>query len=174
VGLYHRILGVPEGAPLELVKERYRALCKRYHPDLNDQASIGKMALINEAYAALARSMPGGAEGEAGRGSPADAGLALCKDQAYAFYKQGVKHYRLTDDNLVFRDDREWNKETRRFDKTEAQAGYERDLYRALHYFNLVCSEYPDSEWAADSADKIRLLNQKRGFLERWRARFGA
>jgi DnaJ-class molecular chaperone len=173
MSLYHQILGLPEGAGIDLIKSSYRALCKKYHPDLNDEESIGKMALINEAYAALAKSGAAAeAQGDRSDAPAAKKDLALYRHQAYAFYKQGIKHFRLADDGLVFRDSNEWNGETRRFDKPGRQNDYEKSLYRALYYFNLVCSEFPESEWRDDCLDKIRQLNQKRVFLARWRARF--
>jgi DnaJ-class molecular chaperone len=173
MSLYHQILGVPEGAELDTVKSSYWALCKKYHPDLNDEESIGKMALINEAYAALARNVAADApRGDETNAPASKKDLALYRHQAYAFYKQGLKHFRRADDNLAFRDANEWNGETRRFDKPGMQNDYEKNLYRALYYFNLVSSEFPESEWRDDCLNKIWQLNQKRVFLARWRARF--
>lgn len=173
MSLYHQVLGVPEGAEPELVKSSYRALCKKYHPDLNDEESIGKMALINEAYAALARNVAvDAARSDRTDGAAMAKDVALYRHQAYAFYKQGIKHFRRADNNLAFRDSNEWNGETRRFDKLEKLNDYERSLFQSLYYFNIVCSEFPESEWRDDCLEKIRLLNQKRVFLARWRERF--
>ncbi len=51
---YYRILGVPKGATKEQIKEAYRKLVLKHHPDINkDKDSERKMQEINEAYAVL-------------------------------------------------------------------------------------------------------------------------
>lgn len=48
---YYAILGLEPGASLELVKETYRMLARRYHPDLNrDTDASYQMKRINDAY----------------------------------------------------------------------------------------------------------------------------
>lgn len=46
------VLGVPRGASAEEVKRAYRALAKKYHPDVNpgDEEAARRMAEINAAY----------------------------------------------------------------------------------------------------------------------------
>ena len=48
----YKILGLERGASDEEVKQAYRRLAKKYHPDLNpgDQEAAKKMQQINEAY----------------------------------------------------------------------------------------------------------------------------
>lgn len=48
----YEVLGVPRGASEEEVTKAYRALAKKYHPDLNpgDASAAAKMSEINEAY----------------------------------------------------------------------------------------------------------------------------
>lgn len=48
----YEVLGVPRGASEEEVTKAYRALAKKYHPDLNpgDETAAQKMSEINEAY----------------------------------------------------------------------------------------------------------------------------
>ncbi len=48
----YEVLGVPRNASEEEVTKAYRALAKKYHPDLNpgDEEAAKKMAEINEAY----------------------------------------------------------------------------------------------------------------------------
>ena len=48
----YKVLGLPHNASDEEVKRAYRALAKKYHPDLNpgDQEAARKMQEVNEAY----------------------------------------------------------------------------------------------------------------------------
>lgn len=52
---YYDILGVRRGASDKEVKQAYRRLARKYHPDVNpgDKASEGKFKEINEAYEVL-------------------------------------------------------------------------------------------------------------------------
>lgn len=51
---YYDILEVSPGASQETIKAAYRALCKKYHPDVcQDPNGQKKMKLINEAYEVL-------------------------------------------------------------------------------------------------------------------------
>lgn len=57
----YEVLGVPRGASEEEVTKAYRALAKKYHPDLNpgDEVAARRMSEINEAYDSIRR---GGAQ----------------------------------------------------------------------------------------------------------------
>ncbi len=51
---HYEILGVDLKATAKQIKDAYRALARRYHPDLNhDSASVDKFRKINEAYQVL-------------------------------------------------------------------------------------------------------------------------
>jgi curved DNA-binding protein CbpA len=50
---YYALLEVPASATLEQIKQSYRRLVRRYHPDLNAQARDDHIKLLNEAYAVL-------------------------------------------------------------------------------------------------------------------------
>lgn len=52
---YYKVLGVDSDASLKKIKEAYRELALKYHPDRNkdNPEHIEKMKLINEAYAVL-------------------------------------------------------------------------------------------------------------------------
>lgn len=170
MSLYHDILGVSEASPLEEIKERYRVLCKQHHPDLNNDESIGTMALINEAYDSIVRK---GKAKSTRAASPAGVeGIILHKDQAYAFYKQGLKYFNKADINLTFRDSNEWDKRTRVFGNTGNVDLFERHLFKSLYYFNIICTQYGDSEWYGDAIDKIKEINRRRIMIRNWRARF--
>lgn len=52
---YYRILGVEKNAPAKKIKEAYRTLALKYHPDRNnsDPRAAEQMKAVNEAYAVL-------------------------------------------------------------------------------------------------------------------------
>ena len=51
---YYKILGIPKTAKAEQIKEAYRKLAFRYHPDRSgEDGNADRMKQINEAYAAL-------------------------------------------------------------------------------------------------------------------------
>lgn len=52
---YYELLGVPRKAPLKEIRQAYRRLARKYHPDLNpgDKASEEKFKQIQEAYDVL-------------------------------------------------------------------------------------------------------------------------
>jgi molecular chaperone DnaJ len=57
---YYKILGVPRNASKEDIKKAFRALSKKYHPDLNkDPDAEDKFKEINEAYSALTNNKLG-------------------------------------------------------------------------------------------------------------------
>jgi curved DNA-binding protein CbpA len=51
---HYVILGIPRRATPKEIKKAYRALCKKYHPDVNPRPDAnGKIQEINESYAVL-------------------------------------------------------------------------------------------------------------------------
>ena len=52
---YYEILGVGPGAEKKVIKQTYRDLAKKYHPDVNpgNKAAEEKFKTINEAYQVL-------------------------------------------------------------------------------------------------------------------------
>jgi DnaJ-class molecular chaperone len=55
---YYQILGVPQDADSKQIKEAYRQLAFKYHPDRNNEnpTAAEKMKTVNEAYAVLSNS----------------------------------------------------------------------------------------------------------------------
>src|SRR5713101_5959057 len=52
---YYELLGVPRKAPLKEIRQAYRKLARKYHPDLNpgDKSSEEKFKQVQEAYDVL-------------------------------------------------------------------------------------------------------------------------
>lgn len=51
---YYDVLGVPKNAAQDQIKDAYRKLVLKYHPDVNkDPKTVAKMQEVNEAYAVL-------------------------------------------------------------------------------------------------------------------------
>jgi tetratricopeptide (TPR) repeat protein len=49
----HKLLGVPPGASLEIIKQAYRRLARQYHPDVAGEAFKEQFQRVNEAYRVL-------------------------------------------------------------------------------------------------------------------------
>ncbi|MBQ9768815.1 MAG: J domain-containing protein, partial [Clostridia bacterium] len=77
----YEILGVSRDATDEEIKNAYRQLARKYHPDnyadnpLSDLASE-KMKEINEAYDEIVNSRKGGSSGSSGRSSSSNPSYA--------------------------------------------------------------------------------------------------
>ena len=87
--------------------------------------------------------------------------LINVNNQSYVYYKLGIKYYKNIHPNQFYK---------RSIDKTYIPKTYEEQLKilnkiydsfnSAEYYFTKVIIEYPKSEWASDSKDKIKLLKK--------------
>lgn len=55
---YYALLGVPKDAEIKAIKDAYRELAFKYHPDRNrdDPQAVNRMKAVNEAYAVLSHT----------------------------------------------------------------------------------------------------------------------
>ena len=67
----YKVLGISPGASDEEIKKAYRALAKKYHPDVNGSSpqAEARMKEINEAYATLIKNKNGAAGAQRGQPS---------------------------------------------------------------------------------------------------------
>jgi hypothetical protein len=87
--------------------------------------------------------------------------LINVNNQSYVYYKLGIKYYKNIHPNQFYK---------RNIDKTYIPKKYEEQLKIlnkifvsfniAEYYFTKIIMEYPKSEWASDSKDKIKLLKK--------------
>jgi len=168
LSIYHQILGVKEDALLEEIKSHYRDLCKKYHPDVTNNESISKMALINEAYDFLARKKVQfeslETDGRENTENKTD-NIVIYKDQAYAFYKQGIIAFDKVNKKIRHNEVPVYFSE-----KTKNRlSSFELLVLNALYYFNIIATRYPLSEWIDDSMEKITELNRMREIIKKKR-----
>ena len=101
----YRVLGVSPTASDEEVKQAYRALAKKYHPDVNNGSSAAeaRMKEINEAYSGIMKMRregtsyrPGGYGGESGYGyagnSEEDAHMRAARNYMHAGHYSEAMH----------------------------------------------------------------------------------
>jgi curved DNA-binding protein CbpA len=167
MSIYHQILNVPSNAKIEEIKSSYRKLCKIYHPDITNNTSTQKMALINDAYDKLVKKDKKTKE-EAKVHDEKGASIVQYKDQAYAFYMQGIKFYNNTDLNMSIGANFYQSKRRSMFASRKSLIEIDQAIMKSLYYFNIICIEYPDSEWYDDSIIKIRRLNLRRKSVNQW------
>ena len=165
MGLYHNILNVNKDASIEEIKKSYKSLCKIYHPDKSNEDSTEKMALINEAYYYLTKQSVKVNEEISGVGDSNN--LTKYKDQAYSFYKQGLKLYDETDLNMSTGNHYFPNKRKSMFADKEYIEIINKKIILSLYYFNIVCMQYPESPWVSDSIEKMKKLNQRKMILNK-------
>ncbi len=173
---FYKILGITPEVPLERIKEAYHLAAKRNHPDLFSEefrhTQQLKMMKINEAYLTIVAetgdfkgirpAMPGNTSvpGEKLQGSNQ---VGPLKDPAYAYYKQGFKHYSDGQRKFYNRYLKEEQKIRYVFDwkyllklATESLQAFERSYI----YFRKVVEEHPGSIWARDADLKIKRLQR--------------
>ena len=156
--IFHEILDVPENASKEELKAKYIEKCKKYHPDITNEENNIRMALINEAYDILIKSFQEKRKENEHTSVNKSNGIVKYHDQAYAFYKQGVKSL-----NAV----QSIQGRINLFNNEKELKEFEVLAMRALYYLNIVCMEYRESEYYEDAISKIKEINRYRVISKR-------
>jgi len=184
-----QLLGIEETLDIAVIKKAYRSRVKQLHPDTTENEKLINnhflLVEVCKAYQRLlsaapkdrqagvkrdapSRSVPVSAVSRAGM-SPSATNRAVAKhvDPAYAYYKSGITIFNKIHPN-------EWKKEERSViateigtDEKEQREAQQRviDLVslfpKAYYYFSVVANEYPESVWAADSIEKMKLIEAR-------------
>ena len=174
-----QLLGIEETLDIAIIKKAYRARVKQLHPDTTENETlINNHFLLVEVCKAYQRliSLAPNKTRESVKREPPRAGMnramtnqSVIKhaDPAYAYYKSGITIFKKIHPN-------EWKKEERSVisteigtDEAEQREAQKRviDLVslfpKAYYYFSVVANEYPESVWAADSVDKMALIEAR-------------
>lgn len=169
MSIYHQILNVPITATKEEIKRSYKKLCKIYHPDINNNDSTQKMALINDAYDQLVKKSKKKKHIEPEINTHEKSSFIVqYKDQAYAFYKQGVKYYDKTDLNMSIGRNYYQSNRKSMFSKRNKFVDIYDAIMKSLYYFNIICIQFSDSVWYDDAIVKIRMLNRRKQSIKKW------
>ncbi|MBN1697460.1 MAG: DnaJ domain-containing protein [Spirochaetales bacterium] len=170
------IFGLNKNSTINDLKQSYRLLLKKYHPDLhagNREYDLKILGIIN-AYHRLLKQFSNASENSTGPDSTdikntSDTGLVKHKDPAYAYYKKGIAYY----NKLFSIDPLDWlklRKAEMNRKRNQSSGNNNQTLLtieellhntsRGIYYFTIVTTYYPQSAWASDSTEKINYLNR--------------
>jgi curved DNA-binding protein CbpA len=142
---YLHLLGLNSEASITDVKKAYRISAKKNHPDKfrseNEKLKQAKiMADITEAYQYLLNN----------HDKSTSRNIVKSYETDYKIYKLGLKYYNKYFDTFF-----------KFFSKRELIVPEKKEicLNKAKSYFNRLLNEFPDSEWALDSKDKIKKID---------------
>ena len=156
--VYCKILGIEQNSGEEEIKQAYRKLVRKYHPDRHPsltQEKTNKMKIktmevkmmqINEAYEQLIKTF-----------SPDFSPQIQDKDLSYTYYKQGFISYSEGAGGMLARG---YLKLTPDLDGLNRVKKALSSFYRAHSYFQRVVKEYPASIWASDASYRLRRVER--------------
>ncbi len=152
---YLKILGLNSNAALNDVKKAYRNLAKKNHPDRFVNAGQKKkqeeiMIKINEAYNRIIEYLKNNKNSLIGR-PETDVNSIIETD--YSLYKKGLEYYEKCYEGI--------SKMVKHDLKDR-----EENLKKAGFSFTKVIKEYPDSDWAFDSEEKLKKIEKLINSLE--------
>lgn len=171
---FREILGVPPDATREQIRQSYRQRVMENHPDRfpPERKHLQELATITltEAYGALMSGAlrpadapkPAASSPRQPAGLRQAAALALPRDPAYAYYKQGFINFSLAIHGIAAVNRKIAAGRTlpnrRRFNTAEYFGTCLAYLRAAHGYFTRVVEEYADSVWVSDSRFKLRRI----------------
>ncbi|MCL2444071.1 MAG: hypothetical protein FWD13_11510 [Treponema sp.] len=131
--------------------KQLKNLIKKYHPDLHNNNYCE--SIYNEITVKLVNKLNELKTKENIKASK--------KEQDYEYYKVGIKHYKNIHPKYFYKRNPDTTFETKPYEELIAVLN---NIYLSFnlseHYFNLVISEYPNSPYAEDAKEKIKLLQK--------------
>ncbi len=149
-----KLLGLDPDAALNDVKKAYRILAKKHHPDRfteNEQKKKQeeKMVRINEAYQLIISNL--NKRKKEDKSQKSDSIKSAIEENDFTIYKKGVEYF---------------NKYSGSFSLKLKDFAYDLDsllekkknIEAAKECFIRVLNEYPDSDWAFDSEERLKKI----------------
>jgi outer membrane protein assembly factor BamD (BamD/ComL family) len=180
-GYYFEVLGVRSGASPDEIKQAYRKLVRKNHPDLFPEPEKGlqelKMIQINEAYARITERLsprsqyvPQWDEAEQVKndeesqlytesvtlGEISPDAVGFHRDVQYVYYKQGFENFSRAVSGIKTMETNVHLKNDLYYLRHFARSLYY--LRKADMYFSTLLEEYPESIWAYDAYIKIKRI----------------
>jgi len=131
--------------------KQLKGLIKKYHPDLYNDSFCE--SVYNEITIKLVNKL--------NELKAKDNNQINTNEQDYEYYKTGVKYYKNIHPNYFYKRNPDTTFETKPYDELISVLN---NIYLSFnlseHYFNLVINEYPQSPYAQDAKEKIKLLKK--------------
>jgi len=135
----------------EYIKQ-LKQLIKKYHPDLCDNCYLESM--YTEITKILVKKLNQLKENK-------NTALNNNEEQDYLYYKSGIKYYKNIHPNKFYKRNTDSTFETKTYDELVLILN---KIYLSFnmseYYFNKIITEYPESPYFQDSAEKIKLLKK--------------
>jgi len=132
--------------------KQLKLLIKKYHPDLCQDDYLEN--IYNEITIKLNNALDRYKIND-------NTGIDNSKDKSYEYYKLGIKYYKNIHPNKFYKSNTDRTFEPKTY---EEQLMALNKIYASFksaeYYFSKVLSEYPKSEWANDSKEKLILLKK--------------
>jgi hypothetical protein len=148
--------------------KQLKRLIKKYHPDLCNDGHLELLynEITKKLTGILNKIKTDGIDEKTSSENNIntnnyDNEIIKIKNQDYVYYKLGIKYYKNIHPNQFYKRNLDRTYETKKYD----------DLVSALnniflsfnlseYYFNKLIEEYPQSSWAEDAKEKIKLLKK--------------
>jgi len=167
-----QLLGIEDTTNIQIIKSAYRKRVKETHPDNSSEENRFKNHLlfiqINQAYGRLIGKYKNRNEQKKNIvKATANKGIVEHKDPAYVFYRTGMQYFMKIHPS-------QWSHQSNLFEKSkvpidEKAQEENRQIVleliklfpRAYYYFSIVIHEYPNSPWANDALEKMKLIEDR-------------